>query len=123
MLGPVARVLLVDDDPAILRLLEVTFGLDGFETVAAARGEDALAAAAADRPDAVVLDLMLPGLDGREVYRRLREDPSTASIPVVFLTARTLEDDVRSLEAPFVTKPFDPTELIETVRDLLGGSA
>jgi DNA-binding response OmpR family regulator len=123
MLGPVARVLLVDDDPAILRLLEVTFGLDGFETVAAARGEDALAAAAADRPDAVVLDLMLPGLDGREVYRRLREDPSTASIPVVFLTARTLEDDVRSLEALFVTKPFDPTELIETVRDLLGGSA
>jgi DNA-binding response OmpR family regulator len=103
--------------------LEVTFGLDGFETVAAARGEDALAAAAADRPDAVVLDLMLPGLDGREVYRRLREDPSTASIPVVFLTARTLEDDVRSLEALFVTKPFDPTELIETVRDLLGGSA
>ncbi len=123
MLGPVARVLLVDDDPAILRLLEVTFGLEGFETVTASRGEDALAAVAADRPDAVVLDLMLPGLDGREVHRRLRENPSTASIPVVFLTARTLEDDVRSLEAPFVTKPFDPTELIETVRDHLGGSA
>ena len=120
MLGPVARVLLVDDDPAILRLLEVTFGLEGFETLTATRGEDAVAAAVAERPDAAVLDLMLPGLDGREVFRRLRDDVSTASIPVVFLTARTDEDDTRSLDAPFVTKPFDPTELIEVVRDLLG---
>lgn len=116
-------MLLVDDDPAILRLLEVTFGLEGFEILTATRGEDAVATAVSARPDAIVLDLMLPGLDGREVHRRLRADPTTASIPVVFLTARTLEDDARGLDAPFVTKPFDPTDLIETVRDQLEGIA
>ena len=127
MLGRMPRVLLVDDDQAILRLLEVNFRLEGFETVTASRGEDALTLAASERPDVIVLDLMLPGLDGKEVFRRLREDEATASTPVVFLTARTAEDDLRSLgpgnRASFVTKPFDPTELVEIVRDHLGGVA
>lgn len=125
MLGHMSRVLLVDDDQAILRLLEVNFRLEGFETVTASRGEDALAAAAEQRPDAIVLDLMLPGLDGKEVFRRLREDSVLAGVPVVFLTARSIEDDLRSLGAAertsFVTKPFDPTELVGTVRDHLEG--
>jgi len=123
MLGRVPRVLLVDDDQAILRLLEVNFRLEGFETVTASRGEDALASAAAQRPDAIVLDLMLPGLDGKEVFRRLRGDEALSAVPVVFLTARSIEEDLRSLSATertsFVTKPFDPTELVETVRDHL----
>ena len=126
MLGPMARVLLVDDDPAILRLLEVNFRLEGFETVTASRGEDALTAAAERRPDAIVLDLMLPGLDGAEVFRRLRDDPSLVSVPVVFLSARPLEDDLVSLgaaNATFVTKPFDPSALVETVQDLIEGTA
>jgi DNA-binding response OmpR family regulator len=128
MLGPMARVLLVDDDPAILRLLEVNFRLEGFETVTASRGEQALEAAAASRPDAIVLDVMLPGLDGTEVFRRLREDETLASVPVVFLSARSRDDDlVRAdqLDATYVTKPFDPSALVETVRDLIdrGGSA
>jgi DNA-binding response OmpR family regulator len=123
-----ARVLLVDDDPAILRLLEVNFRLEGFETVTASRGEQALEAAAASRPDAIVLDVMLPGLDGTEVFRRLREDETLASVPVVFLSARSRDDDlVRAdqLDATYVTKPFDPSALVETVRDLIdrGGSA
>jgi DNA-binding response OmpR family regulator len=122
MLGPMARVLLVDDDPAILRLLEVNFRLEGFETSTASRGEEALATAAEQRPDAIVLDLMLPGLDGTEVYRRLRDDASLSTVPVVFLSARPFEDDLASLRvtnATFVTKPFDPAALIETVQDLI----
>ncbi len=99
MLGRVPRVLLVDDDQAILRLLEVNFRLEGFETVTASRGEDALAAAAQRRPDAIVLDLMLPGLDGKEVFRRLRGDEALSAVPIVFLTARSIEDDLRSLGA------------------------
>jgi DNA-binding response OmpR family regulator len=66
---------------------------------------------------------MLPGLDGREVFRRLREDPLLVDVPVVFLSARSLEDGSGTLRPPgttFVTKPFDPSELIETVRDALG---
>jgi two-component system OmpR family response regulator len=115
-----ARILLVDDDPAILRLLEVNFRLEGFETTTASRGEDAIAAASTWRPDAIVLDLMLPGLDGAEVYRRLQDDDELAAVPVVFLSARSAEDDVLSLrgtDATFVTKPFDPAALVETVRD------
>lgn len=126
MLGPMARVLLVDDDPAILRLLEVNFRLEGFETVTASRGEDALAMASEHRPDAVVLDVMLPGLDGTEVFRRLRADEALASVPVVFLSARSRDDDlVRTddLDAIYVTKPFDPSALVETVRDLIGPGA
>ena len=117
----------MDDDQAILRLLEVNFRLEGFETVTASRGEDALSSAEAERPDVIVLDLMLPGLDGKEVFRRLRADDALATVPVVFLTARSIEEDRRSLGATertsFVTKPFDPTELVEIVRDHVGGVA
>jgi DNA-binding response OmpR family regulator len=122
----VARVLLVDDDPAILRLLEVNFRLEGFETVTAARGEEALAAAIEQHPDAIVLDIMLPGLDGPEVFRRLRQDEALASVPVVFLSARSRDDDLlrdEALDATYVTKPFDPSALVETVQDLIGRGA
>jgi DNA-binding response OmpR family regulator len=122
----VARVLLVDDDPAILRLLEVNFRLEGFETVTAGRGEEALAAATEQHPDAIVLDIMLPGLDGPEVFRRLRQDEALASVPVVFLSARSRDDDLlrdEALDATYVTKPFDPSALVETVQDLIGRGA
>ena len=68
------RVLLVDDDPAILRLLEVNFRMEGFVVDAAAHGEDAIAAATAARPDVAILDLMLPGMDGRQILDGLRAD-------------------------------------------------
>jgi Response regulators consisting of a CheY-like receiver domain and a winged-helix DNA-binding domain len=118
----VPRVLLVDDDPAILRLLEVNFRLEGFETLTASRGEDALIAVAEGAPDAVVLDVMLPGIDGREVYRRLREDPASAALPVVFLTARPGEEERTPPGAACLGKPFDPQELVNTVRRAIDGS-
>ena len=83
------RVLLVDDDPVIVRLLDVNFRLEGFEVDTASRGELALERAVATSPDAVVLDVMLPGFDGYEVCRRLRAEPGFANTPVILLTART----------------------------------
>ncbi len=115
------RVLLVDDDPAILRLLEVNFRLEGFDVVAAGHGNEALAAAEAATPDAVILDLMLPGMDGLEILRRLRALPETADVPVVLLTARGPDDAlVAGAGETYVQKPFDTAELVTTVRNLLG---
>ncbi len=119
------RVLLVDDDPVIVRLLEVNFRLEGYVIETAGRGEEALAKATANPPDLVVLDVMMPGLDGWEVCRRFREDPRLADVPVIFLSARAHEDDKDRGAAlgvvGYVTKPFDPVRLMEIVRDHLAG--
>jgi two-component system, OmpR family, alkaline phosphatase synthesis response regulator PhoP len=113
-------VLLVDDDPAMLRMLEVNFRLSGFIVRTSLRGDEAVELAIATPPDALVLDVMMPGLDGFEVARRLRREPSLARMPIVFLTARSQDDDRAQGEAvggsEFVTKPFDPAVLVETVR-------
>jgi two-component system OmpR family response regulator len=114
-------VLLVDDDPAILRLLEVNFRLEGFETLTAARGPEAIALASR-MPDAIVLDLMLPEMDGHEVYRRLRQDSALREIPVIFLTARALDTTPIDPGVRYITKPFDTTALIETVRASISGA-
>ena len=117
------RVLLVDDDPVIVRLLEVNFRLGGFTVDGANRGEEALDKAHAIRPDAIVLDVMMPGLDGYEVCARLRDDPELESVPIVLLTARAQEDDVARGYAlgvvEYVTKPFDPEALVASVRRAL----
>jgi DNA-binding response OmpR family regulator len=117
------RLLLVDDDPIIVRLLEVNFRLEGFTIQTAGRGDDALQLALSTTPDVVILDMMLPGLTGDEVCRRMREIPALASVPVVFLTARET-DDVRAQGyalgmVDFISKPFDPVALVETVRRML----
>jgi DNA-binding response OmpR family regulator len=120
------RVLLVDDDAVIVRLLEVNFRLEGYAIETATRGEEALEKAGSNRPDLIVLDVMMPGIDGWEVCRRLREDPTLADVPVIFLSARAQEDDRERGRAlgvvDYLTKPFDPTALLETVRVHLGGA-
>jgi DNA-binding response OmpR family regulator len=122
--GKPARVLVADDDPIILRLLQVNLRLEGFEVESAARGEDVLAKAREVRPDLILLDVMMPGVTGWDVAGRLREDQETASIPVVFLSARTQEEDrKRGKElgvAAYVSKPFDPGELVALIRRLTG---
>ncbi|MFL5791838.1 MAG: response regulator transcription factor [Actinomycetota bacterium] len=115
------RILLVDDDPAILRLLDVNFRMEGFDVEATSHGEEALATAARQAPDVVVLDLMLPGMDGREILRRLREDPTTADVPALFLTARGRDDAMMNDDARYIQKPFDTVELVATVRAMLEG--
>jgi DNA-binding response OmpR family regulator len=120
------RVLVADDDPVILRLIEVNLGLEGFEVVTANGGEDVLAKVKDAQADVILLDVMMPGMTGWEVARRLRENGETSHIPVVFLSARTQEEDRRKGEelgvAAYVSKPFDPVELVETIRLLAGGA-
>ncbi len=101
----------------MLRLLEINFRLEGFETATASRGEEAIEAVRSGRPDAMVLDVMLPGMDGHEVVRILRADPALAALPVVFLTGRSPDDErFRGPGIDVVGKPFDPLELVRVVR-------
>jgi two-component system phosphate regulon response regulator PhoB len=116
------RILLVDDDLAILRLLEVNFRMEGFDVDTAGHGEEALAAASNATPDVVILDLMMPGMDGREIYDRLRAAPETAEVPVIFLSARGRDDALAGVEAMYVQKPFDTAGLVETARSLVEGT-
>lgn len=114
------HVLVVEDDPEINQLLCAYAQIAGFDTDSALSGLDALAIAAARAPDLVLLDLMLPDVDGLEVYRRLRTVPGAAGVPVIILTARTAEstrDEARQLGvADYLNKPFDPDRLIDAMR-------
>jgi DNA-binding response OmpR family regulator len=116
------RILLVDDDPAILRLLEVNFRMEGFVCDIAGHGEEALAAVSNATPDVVILDLMMPGMDGREIFDHLRAEPSTAAVPVIFLSARGRDDALEGIDATYVQKPIDTVELVATARALVEGS-
>jgi phosphate regulon transcriptional regulator PhoB len=120
-LGP--TVLIVEDEPDIRNLIALHLSRDGFRCRTASNGVDALADARAARPDLVVLDLMLPGLGGLEVCRRLRADAATAALPIIMLTAKADEvDRVVGLELgadDYVVKPFSPKELVARVRAVL----
>lgn len=117
------RILVVDDDPDILQFVRLNLELDGFAVDLAGGGEEALAKAGSAPPDLMLLDVMMPEIDGLTVLRRLRSDPATANIPVIILTARSLaEDRVRGLDLgadDYITKPFDLEELIARVRTVL----
>jgi len=118
-----ARILVVDDVPANLRLLEARLRAEYFEVALAASGPEALALSSAWSPDVVLLDVMMPGMDGFEVCRRLKAQASTAHIPVVMVTALTERAErVRGLEAgadDFVSKPVDTALLLARLRALL----
>jgi len=120
-----AKVLVVDDDQVIQQLLEVNLELEGYDVKRASNGDEALKLVRSFKPDVVLLDVMMPKLDGREVCRRIKGDPTTADVPVIFLSARAQDMDVNSgLElgaSAYVTKPFDPVELLETVQRVLAG--
>jgi CheY-like chemotaxis protein len=118
------RILLVDDEPDIREVVDVSLGLDlDFATRACASGADALVAAAEWSPSLVLLDVMMPLMDGPTTLANLRKNPRTAHIPVVFLTARTQADEIEqyiSLGAQGVlSKPFDPMTLATSVRSFL----
>lgn len=116
-------ILICDDDPLLVELLEFRLGARGFDTASAADGQQALDQAAALRPDAIVLDAMMPVHDGYEVLRRLREDVPLRTTPVVMLTARRQERDIVSaLElgaSEYMVKPFIPEELVARLTRLL----
>ena len=119
-----ARILVCDDDELLVDLLTYRLSAKGYQVSAARDGGEALERLAADKPDAVVLDAMMPVVEGFEVLRRIREQPATANLPVIMLSARKQERDiVGALElgaSDFVVKPFIPEELIARLARLLG---
>jgi DNA-binding response OmpR family regulator len=117
------RVLVIDDEAPIRLLCRVNLEAEGMEVLEAADGPSGLDTARAELPDVVLLDVMMPGLDGWRVAEELLDDPNTESIPIVFLTARAeLRDRARGIDlggVDYVTKPFNPVELAPLVRELL----
>lgn len=124
VLQPVsARILVVDDEPDAIELIRFNLKASGYDVITAEDGEEALLKARKFSPDLILLDVMLPEIDGLEVCKILRRDPATAKLPVVMLTAKASEiDRVLGLEFgadDYVTKPFSPRELILRIRNLL----
>lgn len=117
------HILVVEDEAALVELLRYNLEEEGFRVSAAADGEAALAAVAEDKPDLIVLDLMLPLISGLEICRQLRRRPETRGLPIIMLTARGEESDrIRGLDSgadDYVTKPFSPSELVARVRAVL----
>jgi diguanylate cyclase (GGDEF)-like protein len=116
-------VLVVDDDPDVARFVEVNLRSAGYEVTVASNGEEALERAVEQRPDLVLLDVMMPKLDGFEVAQRLRRDPRTSSSSIIMLTAKALSaDKVLGLSSgadDYIIKPFDPVELLARVKGTL----
>jgi DNA-binding response OmpR family regulator len=120
---PAPTVLVVEDDPVILRLLEVNFDLEGFEVILAHDGAEGIAAARSHRPDVIISDIMMPHTSGLELVTALKSDPDTKDIPIILLSAKAQTSDLKTgLDAgadDYVTKPFEPLDLVERVNELL----
>ena len=124
-----SKILVVDDEPEAVELLEFNLKQAGFDVITAADGAQAIKKARSASPNLIILDLMLPEIDGLEVCKMLRRDPATAAIPIIMLTAKAAElDRIVGLELgaeDYITKPFSPRELVLRVKKVLqrGGSA
>jgi CheY-like chemotaxis protein len=117
------KILVVDDEPTIVRLMEFILARQGHEMIVAVNGEEALQKIRAQQPDLVLLDIMMPRIDGYEVAHQLRSDPATASLPIIMLSAKAQEEDIRKgIEVgvdKYITKPFSPEHLVHVVADYL----
>lgn len=117
-------VLIVDDEAYILNILDFSLDSEGFRVISAANGEEALHKATEEQPDLVILDVMMPKIDGFEVCRALKAKKETQSIPVILLTAKDRDSDRKKGEEVgadlYITKPFSPARLIAAVQELLG---
>jgi len=121
------HILAVDDEINIRRLVEVNLQRAGYRVSKASDGVEAMASIGAERPDLVVLDVMMPHMDGFEVLKRLKMDPGTADLPVIMLTAKAQDADIFRGWASgvdcYLTKPFNPTELLVFVRRTLDATS
>ncbi len=120
------KILIVEDDPVSLKLVRDVLQANGYETEEVTNGEEAVIRAAQFTPDLIVMDIRLPGIDGLEATRRLKDDRSTAGIPVIAVTAHAMpEDEARILKAgcqAYLSKPLRFAEFISVVNDLLSGT-
>src|SRR4030042_6643572 len=120
------KILIVDDDATMVNLLSTILEIDGFQANSALSGKEAFEVLIEDLPDLVLLDIMMPEMDGFEVLARLRADPATKKLPIIMLTARTDDKDIfegwKRGADDYVTKPFDPRQLVDTIRTVLSKS-
>jgi len=120
------RILVVDDEIYIVHILDFSLGMEGYEVVTALDGEQALEKARAEKPDLIVLDIMMPKLDGYETCKRLKADPETKDVPVILLSAKGRNVDQKvGFEVgadDYITKPFSPRKLVERINSILGQS-
>lgn len=120
------KILAVDDEPSIVRLVTTALEGRGYQLIAAYNGEEAVDKARAEQPDLVVMDIMMPKMDGRQARKKLAEDPKTKHIPVIFLSAvGDLDSQLTTMEgfqAEYLTKPFKPSELGALVDAMLDPS-
>jgi DNA-binding response OmpR family regulator len=121
---PAVRIVCIEDDPQIIELVRMILGRKGYQVIGAAGGQEGLTLVQAQRPDIILLDLMMPDLDGWEVYRRLKEDPLLAPVPVIVVTARAQDiDRVLGLHVAhvddYLSKPFTPKQLTDSVERIL----
>jgi CheY-like chemotaxis protein len=121
--SPQRRILVADDEPAMRVLVRVNLQVEGVDVLEAKDGAEALEIATRERPDLILLDVMMPGFDGWEVARRLAASPTTREIPILFMTALAGTDDRRrgfdAGAVGYIVKPFDPVALGDTVRRTL----
>jgi CheY-like chemotaxis protein len=123
MAPPTKRILVCDDDPVILRLLQVNLELEGYEVLLAHHGEKAIEIAVDEHPDLVILDIMMPRMDGYQTCQMIKSQDETRDIPVVFLSAKAQQSDIEKGKSfgvdDYLTKPFDPSDLIAVVDRLV----
>lgn len=113
-------ILLVEDDPFIRKLVSYLLKQNGFQVRIAETGEEALHVVGQERVDLILMDLMLPGMDGYKVCHHLKADPDTKDIPIVILSAKSQEEQRdRAGAAAYIAKPFDPKELVERIWEIL----
>ncbi len=121
------KILIVDDEPFMLRLIEIVLERDGYQLLKAANGSEAVDVATREQPALVVMDAMMPKMDGLTALRLLKSDAATREIPVIILTANpnkfTKDDAVSSGATVFLTKPFSPTQLLSEVRRIIARNA
>jgi CheY-like chemotaxis protein len=121
----VTRILIADDEPHIRKLVSFTLGNKGYEIIEATDGGEAYDMACAERPDLVLLDVMMPVMTGYDVLAKLKSDPATAEIPVVMLSAKSQQTEVQAGlsggACEYICKPFTPKDLVQRVAELIGG--
>jgi len=122
---PDSTILVVDDDPVIQKLLQVNFSIEGYQVEVAGDGLEALEKAKVVLPDLIVLDVMMPRMNGLDAAKALKADPKTASIPIIMLSAKAQDmDQDAGKEAGvdlYMTKPFDPLDLLDRAAELIQG--
>jgi len=117
------RILIVDDEPDLVEFVKIRLEANNYETITAVDGEEAIAAVKKEKPDLIVLDILLPKMNGYEVCTRLKNDPECASIPVLMLTAKAQENDIllakKSGADAYISKPFEASLLLFHIKELL----